>query len=559
MLHKGFLLLAILLLAGCGGPPGPTAPPTQLVETPRAATGTALTMATAPRSLPTAVPTPTLSPSPTATLVPPTRLAIKPDPFQEARQALAAYLPETDAQPVVSALLPGIESWLAAGGELSNLETLLNATPSQAQEGPARVSQLDLTGDGRQDVIVYIPVQGLPLLVFVSEDGRPTSFAGYALPPELKAIRDDWTLETYSGGKPPVRLEDLTGDGVPEVVFTTQFVGASFFCLRPRAFQWHEGGFRLIFYADVVDWAGTSDFDLEPDPTGKDRRQFVLTGPYLYNHGFDEKFAPHPAGEQIWRWSEEAGRFVLAEAKVDLEHNDGHLGSPAEIGDQLRWLTNQGEEAFRAGLYEEAVRSYEQVLSEADAHNWQRPEWDADWRAYAAFRRAETLLLQANPAGLPAMEAVASSLKGDILGELAGAFLQGYGDGSKPDAAARGVVAMQAVDLYGYFYNRSEGTLVMMDADGILYPAAGLAAYVNAHLDLIDDLPALEAGLREIGLPAEVSVPGEGTLRFTLLVSDAPNAYGELEPWLLTDQEGIWRVSLAAGDYEWPTIGAFTR
>jgi len=516
-------------------------------------------MATALTSLPTYVPTLTLSPSPTAILVPPTLPAIKPDPFQEARQSLAAYLPETDAQPVVSALLLGIESRLAASGEVSDLETLLNATPSQALDGPARVSQLDLTGDGRQDVVVHIPAPGLPLLIFVSEDGQPISFAGHALPPELKAIRDEWTLEGSGWGKPPVRLEDLTGDGVSEVVFTTQFVGSSNFRLRPRAFQWHEGGFRLIFYADVVTWADSSDFSLEPDPTGKDRRQFVLTGPYLYNHGFDEKFAPHPASEQIWRWSEEAGRFVLAQAKVDLEHSDGDSGSPVEIGDQLLWLTNQGEEAFRAGLYEEAVRSYEKVLSEADAHNWQRSEWGADWRAYAAFRRAETLLLLAKPAGLPAMEAVASSMEGDILGELAGAFLQGYGDGSKPDAAARGVAAMQAVDLHGYLnYERASTLSDTMDAQGILYPAAGLAAYVNAHLDLIDDLPALEAGLLEIGLPAEVSAPGEGTLRFTLLVSDAPNAYGELEPWLLTDQEGIWRVSIAAGDYEWPTIGMFT-
>jgi heat shock protein HslJ len=491
------------------------------------------------------------------------------DSLAKAQEALAAYAPVTDAQPVVDLLLPCIAGWLDAGGEPSTLETILNETPMEAKRGPVTVTELDLTGDGRQDVVVRIPVMGLPLLVLVENGGSPARFAGYALPPDLEAIRTDFPLETTEIDKPAVQLEDLTGDGVPEVLFASMFAGASSYRLRPNAFQWHEGEFRLIFAADLVSWAGRSDYALEPDPTGKGSLQIVLTYPHLYNHGFDHKMINHPAGQQVWRWNPGTEKFVLSEEQVDLEQSGWESGLepglPLTAEDRLRWLTNEGEAAFRAGRYEEAVALYEQVLAEAGAEDWQPETDEPDWAAYAAFRRAQALLLLGQAlAGLPEMEVVVTDMDGDLLGKLARAFLDGYSDGvaalTDPDAAARGVAAMQAVDLYSHFFYEGPGALRFpMDARGILYPGAGLAAYLSAHPDLASDPVALRAGLLEIGFDVEEVTPVEGgNLRIRLRPPEMPYVGAAPAPWLLTQGGGRWSVSLPISGQEWPTVGMFS-
>jgi len=542
------LLIALLLalLVACA----PTAP---VVSTP-----------VPPTEAPTAVPLPTstivTSPSAHTTQAPPTATAVSSDPLTTAQEALAAYRPVTSTLPVVSILLLSVADWLDSGGDPAALALALTMT-SDLGDAPVTMTELDLTGDGREDVVVRIPVMGLPLLVFVNDGSSPAHFAGYALPPDLEAIQTDFPLEETEIEKPAVQLEDLTGDGVPEVLFTTMFAGASSYHLRPKVFRWQGGGFDLIFAADLVSGAGRPDYALEPDPMAKGRFQFVLTYPHLYNYGFDHKMVDHPAGRQVWRWSVDADRYVLFEEQVDLTQSAGGQDFPVTIGDRLRWLTNEGEAVFRAGGYEEAVRRYEKVLRLAEAENWRWDGQEADWQAYAAFRRAETFLLLGQPSsGLPAMQAVATEMDGDLLGELARAFLEGCGDGSSPDAAAQGVAAMQSVDLYSHFYYERAGVLRFpMDANGILYPAAGLAAYLNAHPDLVGNLSALRGGLLEIGFSVEEVVPVEGgDLRITLRLPDAPNADGDLVPWLLTDDGGGWRVSLPISAGEWPSEGSFT-
>jgi len=547
-------MLLLVLLAACG----PNAGPVASMPPPAAPTAT-------PLPTPTRVPP---SPAPTTAAR---------DLLADAQQALAAYEPATDAQPVVDILLSSIASWLDAGGEPSTLETILNETPMEAKRGPVTVTELDLTGGPKyraRDIVVRIPAMGLPLLVYVNQDGSPARFAGYALPPDLEAIRTDFPLETTEIDKPALQLEDLTGDGVPEVLFASMFAGASNYRLRPKAYRWQDGDFRLIFAADLVSWAGRSDYTLEPYPTGKGSLQIVLTYPHLYNHGFDHKMINHPRGRQVWRWNPDAEKFVLSEEQVDLEQSAWESGSepglPVTAEDRLRWLTNEGEAAFRAGQYEEAVPSYEQVLAEAGAEDWQPETDEPDWAAYAAFRRAEALLLlgqaeyyRPSASGLSAMQAVAREMDGDLLGELARAFLDGYGDGvaplTGPDAAARGVAAMSAVDLYDHFYYERPGALRFpMDAAGILYPGAGLAAYLNAHPQLAGDPAGLHAGLEDVGFAVEeVAMLDSGDLRITLRPPGMPYAGQDLVPWLLTEEGGGWRVSLPSSEGEWPTVGMF--
>ena len=199
------------------------------------------------------------------------------------------------------------------------------------------------------------------------------------------------------------------------------------------------------------------------------------------------------------------------------------------------------------------------VLRRAEAEDWQPGEEEADWRAYAAFRRAEALLLLARPdEGLSALEAVATDMEGDLLGELARAFLQGYGSGEDPDAAARGVAAMQGADLYAHFYYERGGALRFpMEASGILYLGAGMVAYLNAHPDLAGDLPALRAGLAEIGFQVGGVLADEnGDLSIIVPLPNRSYAYGQ-DSWVLAVDGDRWHVSLPVSEGEWPVVGWF--
>jgi len=140
------------------------------------------------------------------------------------------------------------------------------------------------------------------------------------------------------------------------------------------------------------------------------------------------------------------------------------------VADHLEWFVNEGETCFRQGDYTGALSWYEKVLALAIAESWKPDGREPHWAAYAAFRRAETLLLLGQTvAGRPAMQAVADAWPDDRLGDLARAFLTGYGAGGK-GAGARGIAAMKELNLEDYFsYYRDDTLHVPIDAKGILF------------------------------------------------------------------------------------------
>lgn len=559
------LLIVTLLATGCGAmlTPDRSTPPASATALP---TGTPSQTVT-----PAETPVPTDTPPPPAAPEEPTGAVPAADPLQGVREALADYEPVADARPVAYAVLEGIAAWLAEGGEADALPEALGPVPVPGSDEPAMplAWATDLTGDDRPDTVLYIPLMGLPLFLFTPQDGDPRP-AGHLLPPDLDAIQTDFpVLETEMGvDLPGVDIRDLTGDGSPEVLFSTIGAGGSSSRLLPRFYRWHEGSFHLVFSATLVNWAGESRLALEPDPTGEGRTQIVLTYPQLYGQGFDHKLANHPAGRQVWRWSPGAGRYVAAEQSVDLESSGWGPEMPPTVEDRLRWLTNEAEDLFRSGEYEQAVRGYDAVLALAREEDWQPGEGEGNWPALAAFRRAEALLLGGNDGnGLEEMAAVAEAYADDLLGDLARAFLAGYASAGGPEAAARGVAAMQDVPLWDHFYYEEPGALRFpMDAAGILYPGAGLAAYLQAHPGLAADPAALKAGLTEAGYEVLDVNPAQGGAVEILLATRGPTDranQGESGPppvwWRLVPPNEAWHVAPPAGESGdgWPTVGSF--
>jgi hypothetical protein len=539
------LLLLAALMAGCkqpgASPATATAPPTEVVLA--ATTTSTASQAPAP-STPTA--------------------SARDDPLAGAREALAAYQPVADARPVVDALLEGVAAWLEAGGDAGDLADALGPVPGGAEPAAAQVWEVDLTGDDRPDTALYIPVMGLPLFVFTT-GADASQVSGHILPEDLGSIQTDFPLEQteWAAGRPAVEILDLTGDGPPEVLFTTLGAGASSVHLFPRFYQWHAGGFRLIFAATLVDWAGRSQLDLEPDSLAEGAVQIVLTYPRLYRQGFDHKMANHPMGRQVWRWSPGTGRYVAAEESVDLQTGAWGPEMPPTVEDLLRWLTNEAEIPFRGGEYEQAITGYDAVLRLAKEDGWQPGEGEGNWPALAAFRRAEAMLLAGEvEGGREAMAAVAEVYADDRLGELARSFLDGYGQASGPEAAAWGVAAMQEVPLYDHFYYEEPGALRFpMDAAGVLYAGAGLAAYLQAHPELAGDPKALQAGFAEAGYDVvEVTLAEGGGVQIALAPPEVAHEGGPPpSSWLLAPGGEGWHIVLpaAANGNGWPMVGTF--
>jgi len=145
---------------------------------------------------------------------------------------------------------------------------------------------------------------------------------------------------------------------------------------------------------------------------------------------------------------------------------------PATTADRLRWLTNEGETAFRAGHYEEALSAYDEALALAQAQDWTPAADEPDWVGLLRFRRGETLAhLGGATEAVVALEDVASDYEGGLLGDLAAAFLAGYGNGGTADAAERGCAALEELGdrVEGHFYHEREGALRFpMTVTGIL-------------------------------------------------------------------------------------------
>ncbi len=324
------------------------------------------------------------------------------------------------------------------------------------------VLPVDLDPAIETELVIAVGIGGDPLLYAYGADGH-WQVAPVPWPEDLEVDPNLWPGA--------VEAPDLTGDGAAELVATYRLRGGSGVWDFVQVFRWTGADFALLFRADLLTWAGESRYALEPDPTQPGAMQIVLTYPHLYSLGFDHKLVNHPLGRQVWRWDAGVGRFALAEIEVDLERSGWGAEAEVTVEDRLRWLVNEGETRFRQGDYEAALPWYDQARVLAEAEAWEPVDAAPHWSAFAAFRRAQLLLLTGQvDEGRAAMQTVADTWEGDVLAALAQAFLDGYGAGGD-GAAERAFEAMRvAVDLEKHFYYEGFGLLrYPMTAEGILF------------------------------------------------------------------------------------------
>ncbi|MFP4346423.1 MAG: hypothetical protein ACLFU8_17190 [Anaerolineales bacterium] len=467
-----------------------------------------------------------------------------PGPFPETWRALAAYEPPADPTGVTAALIEEVEAWLAAGNDPGELAALLRTLP-KLEQIEVEVQEPDLDGDGREDIVITTELLGLPVVAFITEETG--GVRGHVLPADFGEPLPSWVEE--------LRPEDLTGEGAPETLLSYYVQGGSGWTTLLYVYRWETGAPELIFHAELRTWAGPATWSLAPDPaTGG--AEIVLTYPHLYG-AFDHKLTEHPLGRQVWRWDEGAGRYVQAEESVDLEQNGWEPETEMPTTGRLKALVNEGEEAFRAGEYPAAQEHFAGVLALASAEGWEPGIVDADWVGVARLRRAQLLALLdpgRSQEAVAEMEALAETYAGDPLGDLAAAFLAGY---EGEDAAARAIAAMQAVNLHAHLYHERGGALTLPVDAGLLYPAAGIIAYLDAHPELTSDPEALQGGLEAVGYDV-VRVEVDDGVTLILELPDEEPTQGQGWRWRFAPSDSGWYVlPQIPRQGTWPVVGGF--
>lgn len=475
--------------------------------------------------------------------------------------ALQTYQPPMNNSAVTDAIGGAVADWLAAGNDPTRLEVALDDA-GEPTETFFDVQQVDVTGDGINDVLVQPFRTGLALLVFVTGSSTPY----FVLPPARGPINPwfGWASEAdlpdSVTAPPDIDLFDATGGGTTDLLATYAYPGGD---LHPTLYHWQGDRFTVIFAAILDQSAGPATLTAATDLAGAPT--LTLTYPVVYSDGFDHLRLPHPTGQQIWQWSDAQQQVVRLSRTVEPV-----AAPPATFTrtvDQLRWQINDGELAFRAGDAAVALVAYNAALTLAASENWSPEGDEPDWRAVAAFRRALTLTLLDTedpdpPADYPAddltaLQDIVTTYQGDILGELAVAFLDGYGDGVGRAAVARGFGAMQRIDLDGYFLDSPQaGTLRFPVDASLLYPVGGVIAYLNAFPDATTDTSALQTTLIELGFPVLALQQDDDGL---LLQFDPDAARTAAVPWRLTPTDAGWQAAemnrQRASD--WPRVGGF--
>ncbi|MEJ5310427.1 MAG: hypothetical protein WHX52_11690 [Anaerolineae bacterium] len=445
----------LALLVACAAPqPSPSITPTARTQ---------------PESTAPASPTPEATPTPVVEDAAPVGPFTLTQAWLNEMTTGGGYIDEAQLQRLVEALMTDTAAYLdAAIAPDVPLAEQQSALARMAADLPGweggQVLPVDLDPGVETELVIGFGIVDAPLL-YTYVNGGNWQVAPVPWPDDVEVDPNLWPGA--------VETQDLTGDGSAELVATYRRRGGSGVWDYVQVFHWTGADFALLFRADLLTWAGESRYALESDPTQPGALQIALTYPHLYNLGFDHKLVNHPLGRQVWRWDAGVGRFVFAEMTVDLERSAWGEDAEVTVGDRLQWLVNEGETRFRQGDYDAALPWYEQALALAEAEAWEPVGESPHWSAFAAFRRAQLLLLTGHvDAGHAAMQAVAVTWERDaIFTALAQAFLDGYGEGGA-GAAERAFEAMRAaVDLEAYFYYDYQGRGLLrfpMTAEGVL-------------------------------------------------------------------------------------------
>ncbi len=509
-------------------------------------------------------PTPTLSPPPTLPIA--TGIPVTPKPtsarnqgaptatvetlptsentaalFAKASELLKQYQPpETDPQPLYDAFARGIGEFLmaTANGDVSlegqpaleQLRAALGQLENLPEKAQARVTAIHIGEDqgGSRD-LVFVAIQGalgLPIIVLerlgatyeplapIAFDGIATPDARYFYPAELDA-------------------RDMTGDGQRELIYVLEFPGGSGTTNELTVARWNqdEKNFHTIFHADLINWAGEADYQIE---TTADAASIKLTFPWF--GAFDHKLLAHPNAIQTWEYDDALDTFVRVSQTIQEPKTP-------------RQALNAGEYAFRNGDWDNAIALFERAWNDASLQVEDFAESKADPKAFAKFRQAMLLNLlgRADDAKNLLSDAQKS---GDALASVANTYAK---NSSGQNGALRGWIAMaNAGDLYQLIFDSKAGNLDFPFEAREIYAQGGIvAAYLQTNAGADKNPEQVWSTLERLNFKplqrAATDLNGDGVNEFFVVTQEggtSPNqpSVAEQSLWFIYKKENAWRV-----------------
>jgi len=303
---------------------------------------------------------PTPRPSPTGTATP-----IPTPTFDLAAGATRTPAPRAECPPVQNSAafkftrsLPAIETELLAylneGGEAERIQTAFDVWKAEgswtagAFDRGGRVLQADVTGDGVPEILIdaYDQQQATPQRFFIFGCQAGTYRTLVALTSRYSGQRYDFPL-----------IEDMNGDGVPEVVVSYRSGRAPNLYLSVLIFEWDGRDFRNLMAADDTLVNATYQVrDIDHNGT----LDLVMSGGQMVSSD-GSLIAPTHQTVQTWAWNGQ--RFV----RTSVEEG---FAAPVYRFQAVR----EGDAAGRAGELGFAMALYDQAIMDETLLGW-NPAW----------------------------------------------------------------------------------------------------------------------------------------------------------------------------------------
>ncbi|MDQ7028868.1 MAG: hypothetical protein Q9O62_03380 [Ardenticatenia bacterium] len=320
----------------------------------------------------------------------------------------------------------------------------------------------DADGDGRDDVLVGPGAMGVPAVVLLD---RGVRYRGIPLP------SPDAVADILPGAWARVHaVQDLGGDGRPELIVTYELPGASASTTFLLVARWTEAEqFDVLFAKSISDWGGPAIWELLPD--GRLRIVCPAFGT------FDHKLLPHPTQTLLYAWRPESDSYVLEDVRE----------SPPET---MRQQINVAEAFIQQGRYGPALDAYRRAVEV----QWPPEEGlDVNLRSWAFMRQAQILFAWNDPSARDVFRRAAKEAEGDdVVRRLEEAF-----DVQDPLAPVRAWLAPETLEWL------AEGSgWPLMQPYRAFAPQLSLSALFNRRPELFSlESSALIAALRELNVP----------------------------------------------------------
>ncbi len=387
---------------------------------------------------------PTEAPPDNASL-PPTPTEEQNEPTQSSGESTVcvppADVPLPAEPPAFSDLPDFLQTYLSAGGSVDTLAAKFQewgVIDEQADPPSGTVrGDLDFTGDGIADVLVAArdldqfpvgPYWPGNLFLLTCQNGQfvmQYTVAPTDMYPELV------TPQIYA-------LDDLTGDGVPDVLYDMPTCGASTCFSNAQGVRWDASTGSFVTLLPEPINQPYSDFTIT-DQTGDGLLDIVVDGGMMGSAGA----GPQRAYQYIYSW--DGSLFTLEEQTLISNQHPIHL-------------VNDADDLLIAGDYAGAITLYEQSYTDPSLERelWDAYEgWQRDLEAYARYKMIIATVQLGDQAGAQALydqllaDYPDAAQPGGVYVGYARLFWEAYTDSGDVGSACEAVTSQLPEDFSG--------------------------------------------------------------------------------------------------------------